>query len=171
MKFYPHIRMPHHLTYNLLWAPTTSTSISEFDPSSQSDSPAVQVDAKLSLLSNALSTVLANPAVLPVGGTLGFHLLHEYSLERASRKNSRSTCKGILPMLKGSDRTLYRACAQHLYVSQLDIQLHYYVPGVGKFLCDSVIESTRRHGRDPATRSRTKRCSRRYGRTGRWCSS
>lgn len=43
-------------------------------------------------------------------------------------------------MLKGSDRALYRAYAQHFYAAQIEIKLHCDVVGVGKFLCDSYID-------------------------------
>ncbi|KIJ06084.1 hypothetical protein PAXINDRAFT_103518 [Paxillus involutus ATCC 200175] len=79
------------LTYNLYFAETEPLAPSISTPSPQEDSFRI-----------AIADLVANPAVLPGGGYLGFGLQHQYPVSRQMSVESLRTC------LKGQDAAIAR---------------------------------------------------------------
>ena len=62
-------------------------------------------------VSSALAALLADPSLLPHGGTLGFGLRHLYPLPTSFRPHTDTTLDSLRGRLKGADAALFRACA------------------------------------------------------------
>jgi len=109
---------------------------------------------------NALSTVLADPAFLPYGGTLGFGLRYQYPItfdkpyrdrkkstlrglahlkrsdfDKSYRDHEESTLRGLARHLKGSDAIVMRTCTKYSLSAHLSIV---YRAHGALVMCDSV---------------------------------
>ncbi|KAI1782134.1 hypothetical protein LXA43DRAFT_977716 [Ganoderma leucocontextum] len=109
------VRSGHRLTvtYNLYFSPTraiysapSSTGLRVLQPSG----------ANTSTVSSALAALLADPSILPEGGTLGFGLQHQYPLPS-------NPLEALQGWLKGSDGALFRACTEQRLTPLLRIVL------------------------------------------------
>ncbi|KAI1787706.1 hypothetical protein LXA43DRAFT_950863 [Ganoderma leucocontextum] len=106
------VKSGHRLTatYNLYFSPTRtaystppSTALRILQPSG----------AVTSTVSSALAALLADPRILPKGGTLGFGLQHQYPLPKAWTVGDDNPLDALQGWLKGSDAALFRACTEH----------------------------------------------------------
>ncbi|KAI1787739.1 hypothetical protein LXA43DRAFT_1098017 [Ganoderma leucocontextum] len=116
------VRSGHRLTvtYNLYFSPTraiysapSTTGLRVLQPSG----------ANTSTVSTALAALLADPSILPEGGTLGFGLQHQYPLLRSWTCGDSNPLEALQGWLKGSDAALFRACTEQRLTPLLRIVL------------------------------------------------
>ena len=107
------------ITYNLYFSPIRevrgppSTALRVLQPSG----------AHTPTVSTALAALLADPTILPDGGTLGFGLQHQYPLPKSWTYGDANPLEALPGWLKGSDAALFRACAEQGLVPLLRLVL------------------------------------------------
>ncbi len=105
------VRSGHRLTiaYNLYFSPTRAV----YSPPSAGLRLLQPSGANISTVASALAALLADPSILPGGGTLGFGLQHQYPLQKSWTGGDGNPLDALQGWLKGSDAALFHACAEH----------------------------------------------------------
>ena len=102
------------ITYNLYFD-TTFTLAGHAAPSAPSTGLRVLEPrgANTTAVSAALAALLADPTVLPKGGTLGFGLRHQYPLPTSWTRGDPNPLHALKTWLKGGDAALFAALSEH----------------------------------------------------------
>lgn len=101
-------------TYNLYFSPSGAVPASATATSSAAALRVLHpVGENPSEVSSALQALLAEPAFLPNGGTLGFGLRHLYPFPKTWSDGDVEPLTSLKAWLKGSDAALLHACHAH----------------------------------------------------------